>query len=230
MKYGPSMTNHTSLSATLRELTGRKTNALRQDGNVPAVVYGFGTEPTNITIDRNAFVKVFTQAGSSTVVDLSVNDKVHQVLIGEVQRNPLNDFVTHIDFRAVDPNRKVEAEITLKLVGESMAVKSLGGTLIQSLESLEVQSLPSALVSHIDVDVSKLATFDDIIRVSDLVIPAGIAVKADPETAVASVQPPRSEEEMAALDAAVEVDVSKVEVTTEKKDEEGADGAADAKK
>lgn len=214
------MQNHISLTATLRELTGRKTDALRQAGSVPAVVYGFGTEPKNVTIDRNAFVKVFNEAGSSTVLDLVADGKSFQVLIGEVQRNPLNDFVTHVDFRAVDPSRKIEAKIDLELIGESMAVKSLGGTLIQSLESLDVKSLPGALVSHIDVDVSSLATFDDVIRVSDLVIPEGIEVTEGPETAVVSVQPPRSEEEMAALDAAVDTDVSKVEVTTEKKEEE----------
>lgn len=227
MKYAPSMQNHTSLTATLRDLIGRKTDALRQEGSVPAVVYGFGTEPTNITVDRNAFVKVYAAAGNSTVVDLSVGDKSFQVLIGEIQRNPLNDFVTHVDFRAVDPNRKIEAKIRLELVGEAPAVKALGGTLLQSLEDLEVKSLPNALVSHIDVDVTKLATFEDMIRVSDIVIPEGIEVMTDADVAVASVQPPRSEEELASLNAAVEVDVSKVEVTTEKKEE---DGAAEEKK
>lgn len=220
MKYAPSMQNHTTLTATLRDLVGRKTDALRQAGSVPCVVYGFGTEPKNLTVDRNAFVKVYVAAGSSTVVDLTVDDKVYQVLIGEIQRNPLNDFVTHVDFRAVDPNKKIEASIRLELVGESLAVKSLGGTLLQSLEDLEVKSLPNALVSHIDVDVAKLATFDDVIRVSDIVVPVGIEVMTDGEVAVASVQPPRSEEELAALNEAVEVDVSKVEVTSEKKDEE----------
>ena len=177
-------------------------------------MYGFGTEPTNLTIDRNAFVKVYAAAGSSTVVDLTVGDKMLQVLIGEIQRNPLNDFVTHVDFRAVDPNQKIEAKIRLELVGEAPAVKTLGGTLLQSLEDLEVKSLPNALVSHIDVDVSALKTFDDVIRVSDIVIPEGIEVMTDSENAVASVQAPRSEEELASLNEAVEVDISKV-VTTE---------------
>lgn len=228
MKYAPSMQNHTTLTATLRDLVGRKTDALRQTGSVPCVMYGFGTQPTNITIDRNAFVKVYAVAGSSTVVDLTVGDKVFQVLIGEIQRNPLNDFVTHVDFRSVDPNQKIEAKIRLELVGEAPAVKVLGGTLLQALEDLEVKSLPNALVSHIDVDVSKLVTFDDVIRVSDIVVPEGIEVMTDGDNAVASVQAPRSEEELAALNEAVEMDVSKVEVSTEKKDEEAS--AADAKK
>jgi len=117
------MQKHATMNATLRELKGRATEALRAEGTVPAVVYGFGTEPTNVQVDRNAFLKVLAAAGSSTVVDLIVGEKTFQVLIGEVQRNALNDFVTHIDFRAVDPNRKIEAKIPLALVGLAQAVK-----------------------------------------------------------------------------------------------------------
>lgn len=214
------MSNNTSISATLRVITGRKTNAIRAEGNVPAVVYGFNTEPTNITINQNAFIKAFDAAGSSTVVDLSVEDRVIQVLIGEVQRDPINDFIVHVDFRAVDPNQKIEARIPLTLEGVAPAAKELGGTLLQSLDEVEVFSLPSALVHEIVVDVTVLKTFDDVFRVSDLVVPEGIEIQTEPDVAVASVQPPRSEEELASLDEAVVEDVSKVEVSTEKVDDE----------
>lgn len=221
---------HATLSAQKREVTGRSTDALRATGAVPAVMYGFGTEPVNIVVDRNAFVKVYDQAGESTVVELTIDGTTHPVLIAEVQRNPLTDFFTHADFRRVDPTRKIEANIRIVLVGESHAVKVDGGTLIQSLEELEVFALPDKLVAEIEVDISKLKTFDDVIHVSDIVVPEGIEVKDDAETAVASVQAPRSEEELAALNEAVDFDVSKVEVLTEKKDEEAAEGGADAKK
>ena len=225
MKCWPSM-QHATMNADTRSIVGRKTDALRAEGKVPAVVYGFGIEPTSITVDRNEFIRVFSQAGQSTVVDLVVSGTKHPVLVGDVQRDPLTNFVTHIDFRRVDATRKIEAKIRLELVGESPAVKSLGGTLLQTLEDLEVKSLPDALVSHIDVDVTKLVTFDDVIRVSDLVIPEGIEVMTEPEMAVASVQAPRTEEELAALDTAVEMDVSKIEVTTEKKEEAAAESEA----
>lgn len=211
------MQKHATMNATLRELRGRATEALRAEGTVPAVVYGFGTEPTNIQVDRNAFLKVLASAGSSTVVDLVVGEKSYQVLIGEVQRNALNDFVTHIDFRAVDPNRKIEAKIPLVLVGLAPAVKELGGTLLQSLEEVEVVSLPNALVHEISIDVSKLTSFDAVIRVSDIVAPEGVEITTDGEVAIASVQPPRSEAELASLDEVVDTDVSKVEVLKEKK-------------
>jgi large subunit ribosomal protein L25 len=219
---------HATLAAQKREITGRSTDVLRAAGSVPAVMYGFGTEPVNIVIDRNAFNKVYAQAGESTVVELTIDGITHPVLIADVQRDALTDFFSHADFRRVDPTRKIEANIRVVLVGESHAVKVDGGTLIQSLEELEVFALPDKLVAEIEVDISKLKTFDDTLHVSDIVVPEGIEVKDDPETAVASVQAPRSEEELAALNEAVDFDVSKVEVLTEKKDEETAE--ADAKK
>lgn len=219
---------HASMKAVIRQEKAGKTNILRAEGKVPAVMYGFETEPTNLTVDRNAFDKVYAQSGESTVVELEVDGKTHMVLISEIQRDPLTDFFTHVDFRRVDPKRKIEAKIPLKLVGESFAVKTLAGILVQSMEELEVMSLPDALVHEIEVDISSLKDFEQVIRVKDVVIPAGIEVKTGMDMAVASVQPPRSDAEMAALDAAVDADVSKVEVLTEKKEEpgEGEAGAA----
>ncbi len=211
---------HATMNAQKREITGRATDALRAAGSVPGVMYGFGTEPMNVVVDRNAFVKVYAQAGESTVVDLNIEGTVHPVLIADIQRNPLTDFFTHVDFRRVDRSKKIDANIRIVLVGESFAVKNLGGTLIQALEEVEVTALPDKLVSEIEVDIAKLATFDDVIHVSDIVVPEGIEIKNEGETAVASVQEPRSEEELAALNEAVDFDVSKVEVLKEKKESE----------
>ncbi len=224
---------HTKLLSESRTIKGRKTDALRADGKFPAVMYGFGTEPVNITIDRNAFLKAYKESGMSTVLDLDVNGTTHPVLIAAVQREPLNDFVRHADFRRVDLTHKIEAKIPFKLAGISSAVKDLGGTLIQSLVEIEVICLPNALVHNITVDVSALKTFDDVIRVSDIVVSKDMEILTPGDTPIVSVQPPRSEEEMAALDAAVDGDVSKVEVTTEVKKEEGAaddKGKKEAKK
>lgn len=216
---------HTNLQAVARAEQGRKTDELRAEGKVPAVLYGSGVTPTNITVDRNAFVRAYNQAGTSMVLDLDVNGTVHPVLIAEVQRDPLTDFVTHADFRRVDMTKKIEAKIPLKLTGIAKAVKDLGGTLVQSLEEIEVVCFPNALVHNIEIDISSLNTFEDVIRVSDIKVPGGIEVKTESETAVASVQPPRSEAEMAALDSAVDADVSKVEITSEKKEDAEAEKA-----
>ena len=205
-----------TIQAQIRSLTGRHTNQLRQDGQVPAVMYGFDVEPTSIEIDRNAVDRLYTEAGESSLVELTIDGAVHNVLIQDVQRDPMTDFITHVDFRRVDMTQKVETAIPVTIVGEAPAVKELGGTLIQSLDEVEVEALPSALVREFTVSAESLKTFDDVIRVSDLSIPEGMEVLTDANEAIASVMPPRSQEEMDALNAAVEVDVSAVEVTKEK--------------
>ena len=219
-----------TLKAESRTLAGRKTNALRAEGLVPAVVYGAGTEPQNITLDRVAFVKMYKQAGESTIVELQIDEAAPlHVLIQDYQQDPVKDTVTHVDFQVVDMSKEIEATVDLVFVGESMAVKSLGGTLVQSRDVVTIKCLPNKLVRSFEVDLAKLETLEDVIHVSDLSVPEGVEILEDADLTIAGVQAPRSEEEMAALDEAVEGDVSAVEVEGEKKEgEEGADASAEA--
>lgn len=218
------------LEAKTRTAKGRKTYVLRAAGAVPAIVYGAGIQPQTLTVDRNQFVKMYQEAGESSIVELKIDgaSPLH-VLIQDYQINPLRNEFTHIDFRSIDMNKEIETEVELEFIGESAAVKALGGTFIPSLESVEIRALPSKLVRSIKVDISSLVTFEDSIRVSDLQIPEGVTILTDGGLSVASVERPRSEEEMKALDEAVEMDVSAVEMA-EKKEEpeegEGEEGAA----
>ncbi|MDP2631282.1 MAG: 50S ribosomal protein L25 [Candidatus Uhrbacteria bacterium] len=214
-----------SIQATPRELAGRKTDALRAEGKVPAVMYGFETEPINIELDRNQLDKLYTSAGYSTVINLTIGDALHNVLIAEIQRDPLTDFITHADFRRIDMNKKIEATIAIVTIGVAPAVKEAGGTLVTPIEEVEVLALPTALVREIQVDISGLKTFEDTIHVRDLIIPEGIEVLTDLGRTVALVQAPRKEEDLDALNTAVVADVGSVEVTKEKK--EGAEGVAE---
>ncbi|MCR4313797.1 MAG: 50S ribosomal protein L25 [Candidatus Uhrbacteria bacterium] len=218
------MTEHI-LEAKTRTERGRKTSILRAAGAVPAVVYGSGTQPLNVSVDRNQFVKTYQEAGESSIVELKIDGATPlHVLIQDYQIDPLRTEYTHIDFRSVDMNKEIETEVELEFIGESLAVKALGGTFIPSLETVEIRALPSKLVRSIMVDMSLLATFDDVIRVSDLQVPEGVTILSDAELSIASVEPPRSEEEMKALDEAVEMDVTAVEVAKEKKEGEEGEG------
>lgn len=222
--------SHTLLAKPRTE-KGRKTNILRAEGKVPAIVYGSGTDPKPITIDRNAFLKVYKNAGESTVVELQVGEgnPLH-VLIQDLQSDPVYDLVTHVDFRSIDMTKEIETDVDLEFVGESMAVKGMGGTLVTSREFVTVRCLPSKLVRSIAVDLSKLATFEDVIRVSDLTVPEGMIIQDEPEASIAIVEAPRSEEEMAALDSAVEENVEAVAVAgAEKKEAEEGEASADEK-
>lgn len=201
----------------MRTLKGRKNWKIRAEGQVPAIVYGAFKEPKMVSVDRNEFVRVFKSAGESTVVDLQVEGVGSiPVLFQDHQQDPLRDEVTHIDFREVDLTKPVEAEVRLEFVGESMAVKALGGTLVHVMEEVEVRALPGNLPSEIKVSLEALKTFEDVIRISDLEIPEGVEVLGDAQESVVVVTPPRSDAELAGLDAAVNVDVAAIEKVEKK--------------
>lgn len=220
-----------SLTAMPREIMGRKTSQLRAEGKVPSIVYGTGIDPKNITIDRNEFVRLYKEAGESSVINLKVEGgDTLNVLIQDYQQDVLTEFVTHVDFLVIDMNKVIETDVSLTFVGESMAVKSLGGTLVKSMDRLSIKALPKDLVSTIEVDLSSLATFDDAIRVSDLTLPEGVEATEKATRTIAGVAAPRSEAEMEALDEEVAGDIEEVSVEGEKKEdgekkEAGADSA-----
>jgi len=120
---------------------------------------------------------------------------------------------------------KIHAEIPLEFIGESNAVINLEGSFISPIDSIEVECLPGDLVPEIKVDISVLDDFEKNIKISDLPIPAGIEVQNEPEEIVAFVQEPRSEEELAELEEAVEENVEDIEVEHKGEEGEGEAGA-----
>ncbi len=211
-----------TLEARKREQTGKAVQKLRQQGNIPAVLYGRGIENKNISIDYKAFEDVYKAAGGSRLIDLTVDSsKPTKVLVQKVQRDPVSGDFVHIDFYQVNMKEKITAEVTVVYVGESKAVKEAGGILIKNADTLKIECLPNDLIDKITVDISSLQTFDDVIRIKDLQLPSGIVIKALPEKVVASVQPPRTEEELKELEEKPEDSVEEVEVAGEKGKEEG---------
>lgn len=216
------------LKATTRILHGRKTNALRQDKKIPAVIYGAGTESKNITIDYQAFIRAYRETGESSLLDLEIDEKeAVKVLIQDLQKSPILDEVTHVDFRAIDLTKPMEIDVEIHFVGESPAVKGLGGTLVRAKESVSIRCLPSQFPSHLDADLSSLQTFEDSITVGQLTIPKGAEMLDDLQDAVAVVLPPRSDEELAALNEAVSEDVAVIETAKKEKVEEEATATAE---
>lgn len=217
-----------SITAQMRTETGRRAKRVRALGLIPAVVYGHGITPRNVSVIGNDFLKVYRVAGESSLVDLDMaGAESVKVLISEVQHDPLRGDVTHIDFRQVRMDEKLETEIGLKFVSESAAVKELGGVLVKNMGHFKVRCLPGALVHEIEVSLEPLKAFGNKIHVNEVRIPAGIEVLHAPDEVVVLVEEPRSEEELTALAGTPEAaDVTKVEVATEKKAEEKAAAAA----
>lgn len=175
------------LNATVRPLPTPELQLGRQEKRIPAVVYGAGKEQIMVLVNQIEAIKVLRDAGESTVVDLVIEGKeTVPVLIHDVQLDPVSDAPIHFDFLRVDMKKAVHAHIHLNFVGESPALKA-GHIVLNQLEGIDVESLPGALVNHIDVDVTKLVNIGDEILVSQLNVPTGIKVLTDSSHVVVSV-------------------------------------------
>lgn len=208
---------------------------MRTATKIPAVVYGVGKETESLTLDYVNFLKLHDEAGVSSLVDLEVDGKdAGKILIQEVQRDPVSDRVIHVDLRRIDMNKPVMATVELRFTHESPAIKELGGTLMHSLSVVHVKCLPKDLVGHLDVDLSVLKTFDDVIKIKNLVLPAGLEITSPhAEDLVVKAAAAMTEEEIKKMEEeAKTADVSKIEVAGKKKEEEGeaaVEGAEGAK-
>jgi large subunit ribosomal protein L25 len=197
---------------------------VRKGGHIPAVFYGAGKENTSVIIPTIEFKKVWRQAGESSAVVVKTENGDVDVLIHEVQVDPVTDEPIHVDFLAIDMKKKIKVKVPLEFIGISGAVKSGLGNLVKVLHEVEVEALPKDLPHSLSVDLSKLATVEDTIFVSDIQIPAGVEVVENTEAVVASIVLQKEEKEEVAP-----VDLSAIEVEKKgKKEEEGGDGAAEA--
>ena len=183
-----------ALEAQSRTLTGKKVKQLRAQHLIPAVVYGPDTPSKGIQVEERALKRALQQAGSTALIDLNVDDtdKPDVVLARDIQSDILTSRFLHVDFYQVRLTEKVRTSPPLEIVGESPLVKAGAAVLVQILNQVEVECLPTDLISSIPVDVSVLEHLDDSINVSDLVVPPGITILADPDDTVASVVPPRA--------------------------------------
>lgn len=218
------------LTATLRQKSSADLPRMRQTGHIPAILYGNKVAPAMYWVRYLDFDKLYKTAGESTILELAPESgKAVNVLIHDVARDPETDRYIHVDFYQVNMTEEIEADVPLEFVGESPAVKEQSGILVRSLDEISIKCLPKDLPHSIRVDISSLKTFDDQIKVSDLPLPAGVKLDEAGDTVIATVDRPRSEAEMAALDEKVEMDVTKVEgMVKEEAPAEGADAGKDS--
>jgi len=220
-----------SLKAEPRELTGRAMDELKAEGTVPGVLYGPGTTNQNLQVERNALVSALQAAGGSSLVALDTGSGTPvNVIIKDIQKDPVRDDITHVDFYQVDMTKPVSTSVLLVYVGVSPAVKDLGGTLIKARTTIDVIGLPDKLVPSIEVDISKVTDFETVVHVKDLVLPEGLELDMDPKRAVVLANPPRTEAEMEALEEAPEEGELPEGAEEDTEGEEGDEDKKDEKK
>ena len=204
------------LKTQTRTIRGKQVRHLRRQGWIPAVVYAPDMEARSIQIEERPLARTIQQVGSTALIDLFVDDEPqpHIVLAREIQRNALTGQLRHVDFYQVRLTEKVKTMPRLEFVGESPIVRSGVAVMIHEMNEIEVECLPTDLISSIRVDVSVLQKMDDNVLIRDLVVPPGVTILAAPDEVVASVVPIRMaiEEEAAAV---VEVEAAEPETEEE---------------
>ena len=208
------------LKATRREVTGRAVKHLRNEGILPAVVYGKGQESISLQIPMKEFEKTLKQAGESTLVYVQVDDGAAiPTIINDVVRDSLTDDIIHADFYKVNLAEKIKTSVPVVFVGEAPAVLELKGIFVRNVNEMEVEALPQDLPHEISVDISVLKNFGDQVLLKDINLGPKIKLIGDDNEIVATVQEPMSEEELKAELEAPTTDISAVELEKKEKEE-----------
>lgn len=206
------------LTATMRSKTDKLVD-IRKNGMVPAVVYGARVENTTISVPSVDFEKVLRVVGESNTLTLELKDKKVEVLIHEIQRDPIKGFLVHVDFLAIDANKPIEVVVPIEFIGIAPAEKNGLGVLVKTLHEIEVEALPKDLPHSIEVDLITLENLDDQIRVEDIKAPKGVTIKTNGEEVLAIIAAIKEE-----VEETPAADLSSIEVEKKgkKEDEEPA--------
>lgn len=180
------------------------------------VFYGKIEKTTSITIPYTAFKKVWKEAGGSSLITLKGVGGDKEAIIQDIDFDPVSEIIRHVDFYVIERGKLMEADVTLEFIGESSAVKELGGTLVKTLHELSIEVFPKDLPKKIEVDISSLKDFESRIFAKDLIIPTSATLLDDPEEVVALVTKMEEEQE----EEVVAPDIADIEVEKKGKKEE----------
>ena len=162
-----------------RQEGSRASRRLRADGKVPGVLYGHGAAPRSVAVARRELRQALsTEAGMNALIDLEVDGARHLTIVRDIQRDPVRNRVTHVDFILVSRDEVMTVEVPVVLTGEAEEVRREGGTVDQVLFTLTVSATPGQIPNEVAVDVAGMG-IGDTIRVGDLPVPAGVTVELD---------------------------------------------------
>ncbi len=176
------------LTIEKRTATGKSLAKLRKNDIMPAIVYAKHIkEPMMIQCRRQDFVKLYKEGGRSTVITLEGDGIKQDVLIHDLQIDPVTHKAIHADLLAVKAGQSIEAEVSLTLVGKSPAVTSSEIKVQQLRNSIAIEAMPKDLPGTIEIDISVMENLGDIIYVRDLNLPKGVTAVEEGDIALVSV-------------------------------------------
>jgi large subunit ribosomal protein L25 len=204
-----------------RSTIGKQVKALRREGKLPGVIYGHKFEPTPIMMDLKEASRILAQATSSSLVTLNIEGKEVAVLVRERQRDFIRNQYIHIDFQAVSLTEKIRADVNIDLTGVAPAVREYSGVVVEGLNAISVEALPTDLPERFIVDISILKEIGDSILVKDIEIPAKVDVLTPEDEMVVLITSPAPEEEEEEVEEELEEEGEPEVIEKGKKTDEG---------
>jgi len=176
------------------EFTRSAKRKIREAGQIPAIVYGKTTESKPVAIDSIQLLKTIREEGKNTIIDLNVDGSSQNVMLSDMQTDPLKNEVIHVDFQIVDMKADIEVNVPIQLIGEAQGVKD-GGVLQQSTHEITISAKPGDIPQTIEVDISNLAV-NEALLLKDVVKNGSYTFIQDEDLVIASILPPQQEEEI----------------------------------
>ena len=166
---------------------------LRRDGNIPGIFYSYNSKESIPFYMGNKTLAEAKKSGAR-IFNISVGKNKQTVIFKSVQYHPVTDEVLHVDLYGVNMDQVVAVKVQLRLEGSAAGLLKEGGVLVQSLNEIEIECLPSDIPENIEVDISNL-NLGDALKVGEINLEEKFSLKSDSEQVVASVTQAMKEEE-----------------------------------
>lgn len=158
---------------------------LRAENRIPAVVYGHGSDPLSVSVDRWEFRTLVKAAGTNALINLDIDGDKQLSIIKELQQHPVKDRVLHIDFQLIRRDESIVVEVPIEFLGEPTELIRIGGLMQQQMTSLTVNAPAGEIPASLEADVSELEEGGSI-RVGDIALPRGVTTDVDPDSVIVS--------------------------------------------
>lgn len=180
------------INATLRtEVGSSAANRDRRENKVTAVINGKGLESTPVLLNSKDLDNVLKTLGKNAIFDVAVpNGESHQVIIKEIQSATLVNQILDVELQVVKKGEKLVVTVPISVVNAENVKR---GIVSQTLNELEIETLPTNIPTEFTVDAGELE-IGDALTVSDIKVDKDITVLSDAEQSVVSVLPPSVEE------------------------------------
>lgn len=213
---------------TGRALGSRSSRRLRRSDKIPAVVYGQGSEPLSVVLDRLKFRAALNAAGPNAVITLDVDGSDHLTIVKNMQRDPIANRVTHVDFMRINLDQRLIVDVPITLVGEATIVGLEGAVVQQQMMTLTVEAPAGNIPQLFEADITEMS-INNPVRVSDLDMGSGVVPQAEEDALIAIGQRSRAAvaaeeaEEEDELEEGEELDAEASDSDEEAGDDAGAD-------